>query len=236
MQATRPDPIDTSRFTITHLAQAGWSWPHTAVLEGFAWADMGPGDRGTMEISFDQGTSWLDLVNDPEIANIIQLWGGSLPPLSGSSGGWQYFNMFLSPLHEYAQSQLGITIQMEDTILYRFSFFSDSLDEPHDGLMYDDLFFQDWAESIPEYQASTFHSRVTPDPVSDQLCLIYETAGVEAPQLIVYDARGTRCLERTRIADHRATVDVSGFAPGLYSYELRSLNGKRSFGRFVKSD
>ena len=225
-------PNDTSRFTITTLAQDGWLFPHSAVLSGYFWSDTDAGDFGTMEISFDAGDTWGDLQSDPVIQSY--LIGTALPTLTGSSGGWQYFYVNLAVLHYYALNELGIEIEMNDSVQYRFSFISDAVDEPHDGLMYDDLYFEDYGEAIPEFQASTFHSQVTPNPVLDQLDVVFETAGVEAPILIVRDARGARCLESGPLAPHRASLDVSILGPGLYSYELRSRNGMRSFGRFVK--
>jgi hypothetical protein len=228
-------PNDTSRFTITNLAQYGWLFPHTAMLAGYFWIDAGAGDFGMIEISFDQGNNWVDLLNDPVVANYLQ--GAVFPPtLTGSSGGWQYFEMNLANLHYYALDELGITIEENDSIQYRFSFISDDVDDPHDGLMYDNLHFEDWVEAIPEFQASTFHSQVMPNPVTDELSVVYETTGVDAPILIVCDARGARCLESGQLAAHRASVDVSILGPGMYSYELRSENGMRSFGRFVKQE
>ena len=228
-------PNDTVRFTITNLAQYGWLFPHTAMLAGYSWIDAGAGDFGTLEISFDQGNAWVDLLNDPVVASYL-IGAVSPPTLTGSSSGWQYFGMNLANLHYYAIYELGITILENDSIQYRFSFISDGVDDPHDGLMYDDLHFEDYVEAMPEYQASTFHSLIAPNPVADQLNVVYETVGVNAPILIVRDARGARCLESGPLASHRASVDVSALVPGLYSYELRSGNGMRSFGRFVKQE
>lgn len=228
-------PNDTSRFTITNLAQYGWFFPHTVVLEGYYWIDAGDGDFGMIEISFNGGSAWVDLVNDPVVASYLQ-GSGFLPTLTGSSAGWQYFYMNLANLRYYALNELGIEIELNDSIQYRFSFTSDNVDEPHDGLMYDDFHFEDYVEAMPEYQASTFHSQVAPNPVADQLSVVYETAGVDALILIVYDAHGARCLESGQLAAHRAAVDVSVLQPGLYSYELRSRNGMRSFGRFAKHE
>jgi hypothetical protein len=228
-------PNDTSRFTITNLAQDGWLMPHTVILSGYYWADIDTGDFGMIEISFDQGNTWSDLLNDPVLLSYMSSMPAA-PVLTGSTIGWQFFHMDVAQLHNYAWNELGIAIDWNDSIQYRFSFISDSVDDAHDGLMYDDLHFEDWSEAIPEFQASTFHSEVIPDPVDDQLSVVYETVGVSAPTLIVRNAQGIRCLERTQLAEHRAIVDVSALGPGIYFYELRAANHMRSFGRFLKAD
>lgn len=226
-------PNDTSSFIITNLAGYGWIAPHTAILAGYYWIDASPGDSGKIEISFDQGDTWLDLLNDPLINSYIA--GSSLyPQLTGASGGWQYFYLSLASLHFYAINELGSPIELGDSIQYRFTFTSDGVDDPHDGLMYDNLHFEDYVEGIAEHAASTFHSSVVSNPVHDILDLLYAYAGPDAPLLVIHDAQGKRCLETRLPADHRCAVDVSSLGAGLYTFELRAANGARSFGRFVE--
>ncbi|MCB9171166.1 MAG: T9SS type A sorting domain-containing protein [Flavobacteriales bacterium] len=228
-------PNDTSRFTIVHLANEGWWFPHTVILEGYYWSDTDSlEDIGTIEVAYNVDSGWIDVLHDTLFAPMI-IWGGGPPQLTGSSGGWRYFYGDLMNVSAYIHYGIGYDIQIGDTIRWRFSFFSDSTDTGRDGLMFDDLHFEDWAEAIPEYSANSFHSQVAPTPVTDELTLIYETAGLNALALTIVDARGTVVRSRSFHTEHRTTIDVHDLSPGLYLYALRSPDGSRSSrGRFVK--
>lgn len=230
-----PYPVNaTSRFTITNLAQDGWLFPHTALLAGYYWADLGAGDHGTLEVSFDQGATWSDLINDPVVQSYLV--GNPGPDLAASTNGWQYFGMNVANLRFYALNELGIQIDLNDSIQYRFSFISDSINDPHDGLMYDELYFEDYVETVMELPGSAFHVQVSPNPAADLLTIVYETNDVDGCELLVHDARGTLCLRSGELPPHRASLDVGALPMGLYSFTLRARNGKRAFGRFVKGE
>lgn len=229
-------PNDTSRFTIVHIAEGGWMSACCAIsLTGYYQVDADSlNDFGTMEFSYAPLSAWIDVIHDPIFAPMVD-WGSSIPTLTGTSNGWRYFGLNLGQVAYYIQSSLGHQVQWGDTIQWRFSFFSDSMDNDRDGLMFDDLNFVDYAESILEYPANTFHSTVAPMPVANELNLIYETAGLDKLDLTIRDARGTMVRREGIRAEHGSRIDIHDLAAGLYMYSIHANNGHdRSTGRFVK--
>lgn len=158
-----PYPInDTSSFIIVAIAGDGYTFPHTASLQGeYSVNSDTLTDFGMIEFSPDNGTSWYDIVNDTFITNNI-----FMPPdwviLTGNSNGWQPFYVNIAALGPL------FNIQLFDTVLWRFSFISDSIQTNKDGLMFDDLHFEDYVESIPEIQHDNLIS-ISPNPASDEL-------------------------------------------------------------------
>ena len=81
---------------------------------------------------------------------------------TGNSNGWQNFYVNLAMLGYHFNINYG------DTILYRFTFISDSTQTNKDGLMFDDFHFEDWVESISEFESENLIT-LTPIPASDKL-------------------------------------------------------------------
>jgi hypothetical protein len=155
---------DTSSFIIVNVVTGGGFElpPHTVILAGEYYVNSDTlTDYGTIEFSPDNGTTWVDLINDTTYASLL-LWIFQKPTLTGNSNGWQSFKLQLA--------QLGpvFNIQDGDTVLYRFTFISDSIQTNKDGLMFDNLHFEDWVEGIEEIQNDNLIS-IFPNPASDEL-------------------------------------------------------------------
>jgi len=228
-------PNDTSEFIVYHLAMDGWGTPAHVVLGGNYWVDSDSvSDFGKIEVSFRPDSGWLDLI-DPQWS-VGPYWvDGIYPTLSGRSMGWKYFLLNHAGLRDTLIALAGITLQFCDTVYYRFTFISDSIDTHRDGLMFDDLHFEDWSQGIQEYVSSNFHSSASPDPTDGLITLTYETANIGALKLVICDPMGRPVISIAHVPYHRDELDVSGLAAGIYLYELVSDDGAhRSIGRFVK--
>ena len=96
-------------------------------------------DKGLIEFSVDNGTTWIDLINDPNYSSYLN-WsdfgtnaGNNPPILTGSSGGWRYAVVVMDLLAQTLNIPAGSYIQ------WRFSFVSDSIQNNRDGLMFDNI-------------------------------------------------------------------------------------------------
>jgi hypothetical protein len=159
-------PKDTSNFIIGHMAQVGA--PGTLEFSGYYNVNSDSlNDFGTIEISCDQGTTWINLITD-SIYNSYYYWNGPKPTLTGNSNGWQFFSIYLSPL------QSAFNVQWGDTILFRITFISDSIANTLDGLAFDDLMFCDYIEDIEEMRKDHLIS-LYPSPASDLLFINRKT-------------------------------------------------------------
>lgn len=133
---------DTSSFIIKHAADLGWQTMYPGIsIEGWYSVDSDSlNDFGFIEFSHDYGSTWYNL---DSAGNYGCCFAGAdiLPTFTGSSNGWQYFKYCICT---------PVTVNNGDTIYYRFTFISDSVNTNKDGLMFDDLMFEDFMEGIEE--------------------------------------------------------------------------------------
>lgn len=155
-------PGDTSVFIFKHIDQGGFSTPHSAELAGYYKVNTDSlNDYGTIEISLDQGITWINLLTDTIYSTYYDWWTPK-PVLTGNSYGWQNFWVHLAPLGEVFNVNWG------DTILLKFTFISDSIADTLDGLAFDNFQFCDGVESIEEILNNNLIV-VYPNPTSDLL-------------------------------------------------------------------
>ncbi|MBK6444498.1 MAG: T9SS type A sorting domain-containing protein [Bacteroidetes bacterium] len=202
-----PYPInDTSSFTIVNVAGDGFTYPHTASLIGeYSVNSDTLTDFGTIEFSPDNGTSWYDIINDTFITNHIYLQQHWIS-LTGNSNGWQQFYVNLAPLGPLFNIQLG------DTVLWRFTFISDSIQTNKDGVMFDNLYFEDYVESIPEIQNDNLIS-ISPNPTSNEL-RIYKSNVSDSQKVQVLNYRGQVLYDNSNFIGDR--IDIRQLPNGIY--------------------
>ena len=231
---------DTSSFIIKHIAQMGFQKPNIVVLSGWYYIDSDTlSDYGMIEFSPDNGISWIDLLNDSILIdtayNLYWKWNptnGSpkKPTLSGNSGEWKFFITFLAILGP------AYNIQYGDTVLYKFSFISDSIQTNKDGLMFDDLGFEDWDSGIEEIGLEFFKSECYPNPTKDVITIKFKNSEKSNFELFVSDITGKQILNQTKIKSNQLSFSVADFKKGIYIYKLVNKKEQRfSRGRFVKN-
>jgi len=155
-------PNDTSVFIFKHIDQGGYSWPHSAELAGYYYVNSDSlNDFGTIEISLNQGASWINLITDT-VYSQYYYWFTPKPTLTGNSNGWQNFWVSLAELGGVFNVNQG------DTILLKFAFISDSIVDSLDGLAYDNFQFCDGVEGIKEILKENLIS-IFPNPTNGLL-------------------------------------------------------------------
>lgn len=154
---------DTSVFIVSNSAiGGGFVWPLVAALHGYYWVESDSlNDFGTIEFSPDNGNTWIDLIAD----TVFDLyWYSDKPTLTGNSGGWKGFDVDLTPI------AFAFDIDYQDTLQFRFSFFTDSIHDSLGGLMFDNFYFEDWVEGIEE---SELYDKIKlyPNPANNSLVI-----------------------------------------------------------------
>ncbi|SRR5260221_3151536 len=203
-----PYPInDTSVFIITNVVYGnGWTLPHTASIIGQYFVNSDTlTDYGLIEFSPDNGVTWHDILNDTSVTNNV-FWYSPIPILTGNSNGWQHFYVNLAPLGSL------FNIQLFDTLLYRFTFISDSIQTNKDGLMFDNLHFDDYSEGIPEIQNQNLIS-LSPNPVNDQL-IIHRTKISDQEQIQIFDFTGRLMLDNKNFFGN--IINTKSLSSGIY--------------------
>lgn len=220
---------DTSSFTLSHIASTGFLIGHTATMQGHYKVNSDSlNDFGRMELSPDNGLTWVDIMNDNSVSSA---WMTPIPTLTGNSNGWQYFNFNVLS----TASILGIVAG--DTLQYRFTFISDGSAEALDGLMFDNFTFEDYAEGIDEFGFDKIESKSFPNPAKNTVTIEFDNALQTAFELSVINVLGEEVLKLNELKENSITLDMSNLAAGVYTYILRSSESKLwNSGKISKVD
>lgn len=228
-------PADTSSFIIEHLAQDGYTVFHTAIISGkYKVNSDSLNDFGTIEFSPDNGKTWFDLLADTfyyeeYCGESCVDWWTDKPVLTGNSNGWIDFAVNL------AYFGMVFDFQPGDTVLYKFTFISDENPDTLDGLMFDDLHFEDWWEGgINEMSYEHIDSRVYPNPAENTIIIEYKNTELYLFQLIIYNNSGRQILAIENLESDHIEIDINNFTPGFYYYKLINCKYRKiTSGRFI---
>jgi len=222
-----PYPINNnSVFIIENIANLGDFYGLKMFIGRYNVQTDSLNDFGRIEFSPDNGALWVDVINDTVYNSFT--WYSQKPILTGNSNGWKFFDVLLADIGSVFNVQIG------DTILFRFTFASDSINDSLGGLMFDDICFTSFVEGISETRFKTLKSSIYPNPAINQFTIEFENPTAELYQLSVYDIKSNLVFSKENISENKIILDAELFKPGNYIYKLTNQNiPKRSWGKFV---
>ena len=148
--------------------------------------------------------------------------------MTGHSKTCKYFDALFGDLGSVFNLQLG------DTILFRFSFISDSVFDNQGGLVYDNIYFFDFVEGMSEIRFKPIRSKIFPNPGSGIFTIEFENPQIDSFELSVYDINSKLILKKENITDNRISIDAGSFKPDTYVYKLTNLKkSERCWGKFI---
>lgn len=192
-------------------------------------------DYGRIELSLNRGLTWLDLLKDSELTDTINgqiihlflsYYNNEKPILTGNSGGWTNFLIHLGFPGDFYATQ-------GDTVLYRFTFISDNIQNNKDGLMFDDLVFYESVEGINKLGYDPIKSDCFPNPALDQLTISFENNQRSTFELKLFDIKG-KLIKLQKVNSNQVILPVQSLQKGMYFYKLADRkNRKFSTGKFI---
>ncbi len=157
-------------------------------------------DYGTIEASIDNGISWINLLTQDSTYGLI--WIEPKPVLSSNTNGWKHFS---EDIHN-----LTYTLGYSDTLLYRFTFISDSVQTNKEGWMMDNFSFNDIWEGINETPTSPIS--LSPNPTTG----IITITGISQPTVAVYNLMGQKVVS----AEGSNEVNLAHLPVGMYMVQV----------------
>ncbi|NOY51948.1 MAG: T9SS type A sorting domain-containing protein [Chlorobi bacterium] len=223
--SVNPYPInDTSSFTITHLTGDGWNGYPKIDIGGWYYVDSDTlSDYGFVEYSANHGNSWILI--DSANGNCCT-WGATIEPavFTGNSNGWRHFYYCICS---------DTILNINDTILYKFTFLSDSIQSNKDGLMFDNLHFEDWAEGVDEFEDQAV-TKIFPNPARRNVTFNYSLpTNQKNGVLSIFDNKG-QIIEQFNLSNlqRQIIINTSALNSGVYFYTF--IAGKQiTKGKFV---
>lgn len=173
-------------------------------------------DGGYIEVSYDGGTTWTNIANDPYIhfyynpdqmtnpviANGNAAYTGRSVSNYGQSNGWRWDGIYWC-----------YEPQIPSPVYLRFVFSSDTVQTNKEGWMLDDIdVISDICEGINE-QADPALISLSPNPASDKIMISRKNINSEG-DIMIYNGFGKICF----LVDHFGgdIIDVSSFPSGIY--------------------
>ncbi|PHR43335.1 MAG: hypothetical protein COA32_16545 [Fluviicola sp.] len=223
-----PYPVnDTSYFIFKYASAGGYEYEHTAFVSGYYWVNSDSlQDYGTMELSLDQGNTWVDMLNDTAYTSDNHWEMGGKPVLTGNSNGWKYFRYSSRYLAQYFNVGYG------DTVIYRFGFISDGQSDTLDGLMFDSFQAEDWVEDLPQYSMGQFRSKVYPNPALNEVNISFNNPQSKASSCVILDSFGQIVVDSISTTTEELHIDLQGLSSGIYHYQI-TKDGEVSKGKLV---
>lgn len=190
-------------------------------------------DGGLIEISYDGGESWINLIDDVQNveSNFIGLYTdadtimGGTPAFTGSSGDWKY-----AEFHWIWVALLKSAITEIKTLpILKFRFISDENDSQKDGWMIDQIVFRgyDYSGGIDELNHHT--NGIYPNPCADFIYLDFPN---DCVKFNIYNVDGK--LITNRITNGIKQIDISELTPGIYYYTVQDSEKNLFSGKLVK--
>lgn len=198
---------DTSVFILAFTDMGGFEYSHTAELFGHYYVNSDSlNDYGTIELSLNQGTSWINLITDT-VYNSYYYWM-SKPTLTGNSNGWRSFYASLADLG------LVFDVDSNDTILLKFSFITDSTADTLDGLAFDNIQLCSGVEGIEEFSRESLIS-IYPNPTNGLLYIERENYSSNAT-IKIYSSAGRLLYEDNTFTKEFINTNKINLNDGVY--------------------
>lgn len=180
--------------------------------------DADSGDKAWVEISVDQGKSWINLLEQDTVYDISWLGNEGKPVLSGQQYQWLEFDAEMDRWG--AESDTAVYPQIlrgKDSIFYRFTFIAGQSTRQRDGWLIDKLRFINYYESINTIGEQNAGFSLYPNPANSLLHVRSEKlASIE--QWRLYNLFGDLVLS----GESEHDISVSGLASGLYVLRIFS--------------
>jgi hypothetical protein len=217
---------DTSSFIFYHINTGEGFWGyHTVELRGRYWVDTDSlNDFGYFEFSPDNGQSWINLMTDTFYIDNVFIYYSGPRVFTGSSAlpwsNWQWFSINVAPMAHLMSFDDG------DTLLFKFTFISDSILDNRDGIAFDNLGFADYTESIEEH---FLRLNLCPNPTSSSIKLELERE-LHKGMSELYSISGQLILSQ-QFTGSMTEIDLSLVEAG--SYILIIKDGNTVLGREI---
>ena len=164
-------------------------------------------DFGRIEFSLDRGTTWLNALSDTVIPDVF--WITPKPILTGRIHQWTEFLAFVPGY------------MRNDTLYYRFTFVSDSIQTNQDGWMLDNLELIDHTEGVQDLGPRD-EINIYPNPSAGMITVTGNKLAGDV-DVTIYDIRGQFCLQKT-IHKNKEDIDISSLQQGVYLVKALSKN------------
>ncbi len=203
----------------------GESYPYNIFMEIKHKYDTDPSkDGGYITVSYDNGATWMNIIKDTVYGHGLTPGDGVSGNLyyesdklsngesgfSGTSDGWvsTWFGWHLLPVKNGATDV--------DTMILRFNFVSDEIDNPKEGWMIDDirLYSIDIGANITSFTAENA-LLIYPNPINQQTITDWKTRAKQVT-IEVANIAGIQVFRAQYFNQEKTQLDITHLPNGVY--------------------
>ncbi len=194
-------------------------------------------DGGFFTVSWDKGQHWMNVIHDSIYSDgygITPGWSDIVPEpnlysdintlynsefgFSGKSDGW--INTTLVWYEPRVRQNIS------DTMIVRFNFISDEIDNPKEGWMIDNIrsFALDIGGDLPENKDDDSHILISPNPFKTSTEITFNSV-YKSIEISVYDTQGNFIEIRSFSGLGKVVFERNKLQAGVYFLKIR-LNGE----------
>lgn len=209
-------------------------------------------DGGYVEISTDSGNTWINLVWDtcnfstssPCPYYILQenfyaisdtLYNGQ-PGFSGTSDGWvhsQFQWIWDFPVKPGRKD--SVMSGMSDSIMFRFHFISDSIDNGREGWMIDNIKISsvNLGFAVNNIRKNKIQLNVFPNPVSDHVLISFDNPRQLFHSIYITNITGGVVRKMENVRSDRLQIDRDNLPAGIYLVTIQNEKGEGGWAKMV---
>jgi hypothetical protein len=195
-------------------------------------------DGGFFTVTWDKGMHWMNVIHDSiygTMGGLIPGWSYIVPEpnlysdnntlfngefgFSGKSDGWINTTLAWHFIHVFRQD-------ISDTMIVRFNFISDEIDNPKEGWMIDNIrsFALDVGSDLPENKDDSSHILISPNPLKTSTEITFKSV-YKSIEISVYDTHGKFIEIRSFSGLGKIIFERNSLPDGVYFLKIR-LNGE----------
>ena len=191
-------------------------------------------DGGYIEISYDKGNIWTNVLNDNSASSVtFQNFYNSDDTIKGGENAFSglYTDEWLYSGVEWCWYNDDKALEL-DSLIIRFSFFSDGIDNSKAGWIIDNIYFliEDYCTIGINDIENDIETFIYPNPVSD--ISILELPDNDSNYYVqIFNIQGKEvfsCISRNSIEINR-----NYFNTGIYFYKINNAENKTFTGKFI---
>jgi hypothetical protein len=213
----------------------GWNYPYDIFIDFRHKYDTDSlMDGGYLTVSWDKGLTWMNVIKDSVYPGVSPMWGPTLfggnaglytagnllsngeSGFSGRSDGWVHTCVawFVLPVDKIMDFP-------PDTMIVRFNFISDNVNNNKEGWMIDQirLFSLDLGSGIQGNKAGRKMSHITPNPLKSYAIVAFDKT-CENVEYSLLDLTGRICAIGKPGKCNQFILDRGNISPGIYLLKL----------------
>lgn len=188
-------------------------------------------DGGYIEISYDRGITWHNVLDDPTVNPLEGFYtenlytsqdslNNGINGFSGTSSDWIYTRIQWIWV-------LPVKSMSVDTITLRFNFTSDSIQNNKEGWLIDNLTvsYSDIGSNTNEIEIFSTDINIFPNPMTEEATIYFNNLQNEYIEAKIFNSVGQLVKQIPIKNDSSFNISKENLLPGNYYVQLRSKNG-----------